>query len=165
MTGKVSISFLRNPRNLISIGLLAILLMSAAYQAFSTSGSVTSPIPSSFAVSGKTYAFTYTATDNAQRAAGLMNKQVTNTTTMLFVFPGVGIYGFWMFNTNTSLDMIWINATGSTGQVVYVRADAMPCASSCPTYYPSSPANYVIEAKSGFAEANGVEVGTQIQFS
>jgi uncharacterized membrane protein (UPF0127 family) len=70
-----------------------------------------------------------------------------------------------MSNTNTSLDIIWINATGSTGRVVYVHADTRPCASSCPTYYPSSPANYVIEAKAGFAEANGIEVGTQIQFS
>lgn len=126
---------------------------------------MTSLVPSTFTVNGKSYAFTYTATSDAQRAAGLTNKQVTNATTMLFVFPVMGAYGFWMSNTNTSLDMIWINATGGTGQVVYVHVDAQPCASSCPTYYPSSPANYVIEAKAGFAEANGIEIGTQIMFS
>jgi len=158
-------SSLRNPRNLIVLGLIALLLAIAAYTVLGTSGSVTSPVPSTFTVNGKTYAFTYTAIDDAQRAAGLMNKQVTNMTTMLFVFPAMGTYGFWMSNTNTSLDMIWINATGSTGRVVYVHVDAQPCASSCPTYYPSSPANYVIEARAGFAEANGIEVGTQIQFS
>jgi uncharacterized membrane protein (UPF0127 family) len=147
------------------MGLIALLLAIAAYTALGTSGSVTSPVPSTFTVNGRIYAFTYTATDDAQRAAGLMNKQVTNMTTMLFVFPTMGTYGFWMSDTNTSLDMIWINTTGSTGRVVYVHADARPCASSCATYYPSSPANYVIEAKAGFAEANGIEVGTQIQFS
>jgi uncharacterized membrane protein (UPF0127 family) len=163
--------FLRDPRNLIAIGLLALLLAIAAYAASGTAGSVTSPVPSTFTVNGKTYAFTYTATNNVQRRAGLMNKQVTNTTTMLFAFPAMGAYQFWMYDTNTSLDMIWINATGITGRVVYVYADAQPCHSLslfCPNYPSSSStnymANYVIEAKAGFAEANGIEVGTQIQF-
>jgi uncharacterized membrane protein (UPF0127 family) len=164
-------SFLRNPRNLIAIGFLALLLAIAAYAMLGTSGSVTSPVPSTFTVNGKTYAFTYVATDDAQRAAGLMNKQVTNTTTMLFAFPAMGTYQFWMYDTNTSLDIMWINATGNAGRVVYVYADAQPCHSLpifCPNYPTSSSANYaanyVLEAKAGFAEANGVEVGTQIQF-
>ena len=159
-------SFLRNPRNLIAIGLLALLLAIAAYAVLGISGSVTSPVPTTFTVNGKTYAFTYTATDDAQREAGLMNKQVTNTTTMLFVFPAMGTYQFWMYDTNTSLDMIWINATGNIGRVVYVYADAQPCYSQiyCPTYGPSTPTNYVIEARAGFAEANGIGAGTQIQF-
>lgn len=162
-------SLLRNPRNLIAIGLLAVLLVIAAYASLGMSGSVTSPVPSTFVVNGKTYVFTYTATDDAQRAAGLMNKKVTSTTTMLFVFPAVGTYQFWMHDTNASLDMIWINATGNTGRVVYVYADAQPCSLSCPNYPTSSSANYaansMIEAKAGFAEANGIEAGTQVQFS
>jgi len=161
------VSFLRNPRYLIIIGLTALILVIAVYAVLvDTSGSVASPVPSTFTVNGRTYAFTYTATDNAQRAAGLMNRRVTNTTTMLFAFPSMGVYQFWMYDTNTSLDMIWINATGNTGRVVFVYAGAPPCNSqiSCPTYGPSLPANYVIEARAGFAEANGMAVGTQIQF-
>ena len=148
----------------------AILLVVAAYAVFvlDNPGCVTSPVPSTFTVNGKTYAFTYTATCEAQREVGLMNKKVTNTTTMLFAFPSMDTYQFWMYDTNTSLDMIWISAAGNAGTVVYVYADAQPCYSlisiSCPTYGPSSPANYVIEAKAGFAEANGIEVGTQIRF-
>jgi uncharacterized membrane protein (UPF0127 family) len=161
-------SLLRNPRNLIAIGLLALLLAIAAYATLGMPGSVASPVPSTFTVNGKTYAFTYVATDNAQRAAGLMNKRVTNTTTMLFAFPEMGTYQFWMHDTNTSLDMIWIDATGSVGRVVYVYADAQPCSLTCPNYPTSSSANYVanyvIEAKAGFAEANRIQVGTQIQF-
>jgi uncharacterized membrane protein (UPF0127 family) len=130
---------------------------------------VTSPVPTTFTANGKTYAFTYKATNDAQREAGFTNKQVTDATTTLFAFPAMGTYQFWMYDTSTSLDMIWISAIGNTGRVVYVYADAQPCHSlisiSCPAYGPSSPANYVIEAKAGFAEAHVIEVGTQIQFS
>ncbi|MGP8124903.1 MAG: DUF192 domain-containing protein [Nitrososphaerales archaeon] len=161
-------SFLRNPRYLVIIGLTAVILVLAAYAVLEldNSGLVTSPVPSTFTANGRTYAFTYTAVDNAQREAGLMNRKVTNTTTMLFAFPSMGIYQFWMYDTNTSLDMIWINATGNTGRVVYVYPNAQPCYSQifCPTFGPSSPANYVIEAKAGFALANGIEAGTLVQF-
>jgi uncharacterized membrane protein (UPF0127 family) len=158
-------SFLRSYRNLAVMGLTALLLIIAAYAVLDMSGSVTSPVPSTFTVNGKTYAFTYTATNSAQRAAGLMNKRVTNTTTMLFAFPSMGVYDFWMKDTNTNLDIIWIRATGGTGTVVYVYSGAQPCYSLfCPNYGSSSLANYVIEAKAGFAEANGISVGTQIQF-
>lgn len=161
-------SFLTSTRNLFIIGMTIILVVLATYAliALSNTGSVTSPVPSNFTVNGKTYVFTYTATNNAQRAAGLMNRRVTNTTTMLFAFPSLGTYQFWMYDTNTSLDMIWINAAGTTGTVVYVYSNAPPCFSqiSCPTYGPSLPANYVIEAKAGFANANDIAVGTAIQF-
>ena len=161
-------SFLRNNRYFILIAMTGLVLIAAAYAfvALNDTGTVTSPVPSSFTVNGKTYAFTYTATNNDQRSAGLMNRKIENTTTMLFDFPSPGTYRFWMYDTNTSLDMIWINASGSSGTVVYVYSDAQPCYSqiTCPTFGPSSPANYVIEAKAGFAEANGIQVGTQVRF-
>jgi uncharacterized membrane protein (UPF0127 family) len=71
-----------------------------------------------------------------------------------------------MFDTNTSLDMIWVNSTGNAGRVAYLVTSAPPCyvVSSCAKYTPSSPANYVLEAKAGFAESNGIGVGTAIQF-
>lgn len=97
-----------------------------------------------------------------------MGKDVTSTTTMLFAFPYPSTWGFWMYNTSTSLDMIWVNATGGRGQVVYVVTAAQPCFNldgvGCTTYTPPEPANYVIEAKAGFAAANGIVVGTSVQF-
>ncbi|MDG6975374.1 MAG: hypothetical protein JRN27_04695, partial [Nitrososphaerota archaeon] len=48
-----------------------------------------------------------------------------------------------------------------------VVAGAQPCfllADQCPTYTPTSAANFVIEAKAGFAAANGIKVGTKVQF-
>ncbi len=83
--------------------------------------------PSGFTVNGRTFAFTYTATTEAEREEGLMNKPVTDSTTMLFVFGAFGIWQFWMYNTHTSLDMIWVNATSNQGHVVYLVTSAPPC--------------------------------------
>ena len=119
-------------------------------------------------MNGKTFAFTYVATTQQERQVGLMNKQVTSATTMLFAFPYSSQWTFWMYDTNTSLDMIWVNATGASGRVVYVVTGAAPCFNSygygCPTYTPTAPANYVIEAKAGFAAANGISTGTAVMF-
>jgi uncharacterized protein len=140
----------------------------AVYLATSGPGSVTSPVPSTFTVNGRTYSFTYTATNQVQREAGLMNKVVTNTTTMLFAFPYFDRWQFWMFDTPSSLDMIWVNATGNSGRVVYLVTLAPPClttnSNSCARYSPSAEANYVIEAKAGFAAANNITKGSTIQF-
>ncbi|MDG6953708.1 MAG: DUF192 domain-containing protein [Nitrososphaerota archaeon] len=163
-----------NPReNVAGMAVAAVVLVAVllavndAYMSSTGPGSVTTTVPDSFTVDGMTWVFNYTATTPAERAAGLMNKEVTDATTMLFAFPGYGRWSFWMYDTNTSLDMIWLNVTGGTGRVVYVVAGAQPCfllADQCPTYTPTSAANFVIEAKAGFATANGIKVGTKVQF-
>jgi uncharacterized membrane protein (UPF0127 family) len=96
-----------------------------------------------------------------------MNRKITNGTTMLFAFPSSGQWQFWMYDTNTSLDMIWVSANGNAGSVVYVVSGAQPCydSSSCTIYSPTASADYVIEAKAGFAAANGIQAGTAIQFA
>ena len=150
-----------------SVAVTAAIVLYAAFVLTSGSGTVSSP-PSSFTVNGKTYAFTYVATTDAQRTAGLMDKSITNETTMLFAFPSFGTYSFWMYQTNTSLDMIWVN--GTSGSVVYLVTAAQPClppsgdSGACTVYTPTAEADYVIEAKAGFAAANGVVLGTIIQF-
>lgn len=97
-----------------------------------------------------------------------MNKVVTNTTTMLFAFPYFNHWQFWMFDTPTSLDMIWVNATGNSVRVVYLVPSAPPCLTSdssiCERFTPTAQANYVIEAKAGFAAANNITLGSTIQF-
>jgi uncharacterized membrane protein (UPF0127 family) len=145
----------------------AIVVVVYASYVTSLPGSVTSAVPSSFTVNGKTYSFNYTATTQAQREVGLMDKVVTNHTTMLFAFPSFANWQFWMFNTHTSLDMIWVNATGNSGRVVYVVTSAQPCydANACARYNPTSQANFVIEAKAGFVAQNGIVVGSQIRFA
>lgn len=155
----------------LAIVVVLVIALFAGYAIYETSvgpGSVTTAVPSSFTVNGRTFAFTYVATTQQGRTSGLMNRKVTNTTTMLFVFPTSGKWAFWMYDTNTSLDMVWVSAAGDSGTVVYVVAGAQPCFDTlgfgCPTYAPDKPANYVIEAAAGFAAASGITDGTPILF-
>ncbi|QQG48171.1 MAG: DUF192 domain-containing protein [archaeon] len=153
-------------RAFLGVFALAVLVSGAAL-AVETWGSVAGPIPSNFTVNGKTFQFTYIASNEAQREAGLMNRKITNDTTMLFAWPSPGYYSFYMRDTNASLDMIWISANGSQGRVVYIKTDAPPCIGvpTCPLYTPTSPANYVIEARAGFVSTNGVTLGTELGFA
>jgi len=150
------------------IAVVALLVTYTVYESSVVPGSVTSGVPSRFTVNGRTFVFTYVATTQQERQAGLMNRKVTNATTMLFAFPYSSKWSFWMYDTNTSLDMIWVNVTGDSGLVVYLTAGAPPCFNSfgygCTTYTPSTAANYVIEAKAGFAATYGVATGTTILF-
>lgn len=151
-----------------AVAVVAVLVAYSVYTLTALPGTVTTPVPSTFTVNNRTYAFTYVATTEAERERGLMNTRVTNTTTMLFAFPYFSAWTFYMYDTNTSLDMIWINATGSSARVVYLVTAAQPCydnpRSLCPLYTPNAEANYVIEVKAGFAASNGITVGTGIKF-
>jgi uncharacterized membrane protein (UPF0127 family) len=129
-------------------------------------GTYTGPVPSSFTVGGRTFQFTYVAVNDHQREEGLMGKKVDNSTFILFAWPTGGAYQFWMYDTNTSLDVIWVDANGTSGIVVYVIASAQPCytASQCPRFTPDSDANFAIEAKAGFVQDYAITTGTKMSF-
>jgi uncharacterized membrane protein (UPF0127 family) len=122
----------------------------------------------SFSVGSKTFKLTYFATNQSMLQKGLMDTKVTSDTTMLFVFPSPGYYSFWMFGVNSSLDMIWVDAAAGSnvGKVVYLALDSPPCQVSviCQSYQPYARADFVIEAKAGFASANGIDTGTTVVF-
>jgi uncharacterized membrane protein (UPF0127 family) len=76
---------------------------------------------------------------------------------MIFVFPGVGSYPFWMKNTLIPLDMLWLDPRG---RVVSIARSVPPCkADPCPSYPPDADALYVVELVAGFAIRHGVKVG------
>lgn len=121
-----------------------------------------------FSVNGKSFQFTYVATNQSMLDKGLMGTKVTDSTTMLFIFSNPGYYSFWMFGVNSSLDVIWVDASAGSnvGKVVYLALDAPPCHVSvvCTQYQPTSRADFVIEAKGGFAATNGINMGTTVVF-
>jgi uncharacterized membrane protein (UPF0127 family) len=128
----------------------------------------------SFTVNNQTFNFTYVAVTEKQLEAGLMNKTVTNSTFMLFVFPASSIYPFWMFNTYYNLDIIWVNsssvqtnANSISAKVVYVQQNATPCLHGeiCVLYTPTNKSDFVIEAQSGFAKAHDVAIGSKLQIN
>ena len=124
-----------------------------------------------YQVNGKDFYIHLVAADAASQEKGLMNATITNATMMVFVFPALGIYPFWMEDTYSNLDIMWLNVSGGTGTVVYLVTNATSCVgeslSWCTdhTYYPTAAANYVIEAKAGFAGANNVTVGTRVELN
>ena len=98
------------------------------------------------------------AADDPTRAQGLMYRDhLEPASGMLFFFPAVGDYPFWMKNTLIPLDMIWID---SDKRVVRVKHDVPPCKiDDCPSYPPDALALYVLEVAAGVAKQHGLKEG------
>ncbi len=78
---------------------------------------------------------------------------------MLFVFDQDGKYSFWMKDMFFSIDMLWLDADG---RIVYMAQSVSP--QTYPeTFTPDTPARYVLELPAGYAAANHVQVGDQVQ--
>ena len=91
----------------------------------------------------------------AAREKGLMNRsRLAAGKGMLFVFPGSGMYPFWMKNTLIPLDLIWID---EHWQVIGVSR-MQPCGrersrtNDCPLFYPPAPVRYALEVNAGEAQ-------------
>ena len=119
-----------------------------------------------WSVGGKSFSITLVESNSTSWERGLMNSSITNSTIMIFVFPKSSVYPFWMYDTYSNLDMIWLNVSGGAGEggigkVVYIQRNATSCfdRNECAIYTPSALANYVIEAKAGFAYRNGINTG------
>jgi len=103
------------------------------------------------------------AADDENRTQGLMYRDhLADDRGMIFVFPEVGEYSFWMKNTIIPLDMIWID---EARKVVHVTHDVPPCqADPCPSYPPNAKAKYVLEVAAGVAAKHHVADGDLLKF-
>ena len=103
------------------------------------------------------------AADDENRAQGLMYRDhLAEDRGMIFVFPQMGEYAFWMKNTIIPLDMIWID---ESRKVVHVAHDVPPCqADPCPSYPPGANAKYVLEVGAGVAAKHHVADGDVLTF-
>jgi hypothetical protein len=101
----------------------------------------------------------HVAADPQQRHAGLMNDTPKPGTGELFVWRGDGLRHFWMANTPSPLDMVFIDDQGTVSRVL---AGVAPCvALPCPIY--SHRARYVIELPAFTAAGYGLRQGTQFR--
>jgi len=75
---------------------------------------------------------------------------------MLFVFPESDYYGFWMKDTLIPLDIFWLD---DKRQVVSI-AEGVATSTYPRVFYPDTPALYVLETKSGFAQEHHITKGT-----
>jgi uncharacterized membrane protein (UPF0127 family) len=76
------------------------------------------------------------------------------------VFPNAAPRAFWMRNTPSSLDMLFLD---SEFRLVALIARAEPMSDR--VLSPEAPAQYVIEVPGGFAERHGLAVGNRVRIS
>jgi uncharacterized protein len=131
-----------------------------------------SPVPTPEASPSQTLPITAKATLNnqviqlevaqtpEQQEVGLMNRSpLPDDRGMLFLFEPPRPVIFWMKNTPSPLDMVFL----LNGKVKAIAADARPCAADpCPTYSSNDTVNQVIELRSGRAEELGLKVGDRL---
>lgn len=101
----------------------------------------------------------YIADTEKQRVDGLSGfKILPPNTGMLFVFPQVGKYSFWMKDMNFPLDIVWFD---ESMQIVDQVANAQP--QDYPkTYIPQAAAKYVLEIPANTAETYGFSIGKKV---
>ncbi|MFM1812905.1 MAG: hypothetical protein RLZZ336_1843 [Cyanobacteriota bacterium] len=79
---------------------------------------------------------------------------------MWFPFPSDILMRFWMHQTPSPLDMLFIN----DGRVIAIEASTTPCARlPCKSYGPDQHGDAVIELGAGEAARLGITVGTAVQ--
>lgn len=101
------------------------------------------------------------AANEAQRTKGLMfrkSKDLPKNGGMLFIFPSQKLQSFWMKDTPTSLDIIFIN---QDMQVVGVVNNAQPF-STAPLGV-NRPSTYVVEVHAGTAKEKGIVEGAKFK--
>ena len=101
------------------------------------------------------------ADDEAERARGLMYRPpLEDDRGMLFQFPTASEQSFWMKNTPSSLDIIYIDPQG---RIVSIASHATP---NSETPLPSNgAANGVLELRAGRAEEIGARPGDHVRHS
>jgi uncharacterized protein len=96
----------------------------------------------------------------AQQERGLMGRSpLPDNRGMLFPFEPPRPFTFWMKNTPSPLDMLFL----LDGEIKAIAQDARPCESDpCPTYSSGETVNQVIELRSGRAAELGLKVGDRL---
>jgi uncharacterized membrane protein (UPF0127 family) len=99
------------------------------------------------------------ADDDAERARGLMFRPPLEADRgMLFEFEGAGERGFWMKNTPSSLDIVYI---GADGKIVSIASHTTPFSeASLPS---NGPASGVLEVRAGRMDEIGAKPGDTVR--
>lgn len=98
------------------------------------------------------------ADDDMERQRGLMEREpLADDRGMLFEFPDVAERGFWMRNTPSRLDIIYIDPRG---RIVSIAKNATPMSDAV---IPSNgPASGVLELRAGRADEIGARAGDRV---
>jgi hypothetical protein len=101
-----------------------------------------------------------------KRAQGLMYRpSIAPDHGMLFRFPELGYWTFWMKNTKVPLDILWLDKTGT---IIHIESHVPICTRTddhCPRYYAHKQSWQVLELKAGMAEKLELIPGNQLTIS
>ena len=101
------------------------------------------------------------ASNDAERMQGLMYRTSINEKTgMLFLFDHPEMQSFWMKNTPSSLDIMFISPDMT---ILNIHAFTQPYAE---TNYPSTGlSNLVLEVRGGYCQQHGIKAGDKIAYT
>ena len=131
----------------------------AASPTSSATGGQVLPITAEVEIAGQRIQLEVAQTPE-QQAMGLMYRPpLPDDRGMLFPFNPPRQVRFWMENTPSPLDMVFLYQ----GVVKGIAANAPPCTTHpCPTYGPWTEVDQVIELRSGRAAELGLKVGDRV---
>ncbi len=117
------------------------------------------PRPLSVTVGSSTPLLLEFAITPAERSLGLGGRSyLAEGTGLLFIFDKSDTYGIWMKNMLFPIDVAWLD---SKYKIIHIEHDIQPF-SYPETFYPSSPARYILETNAGFFDKNGISTGTTL---
>ena len=98
-----------------------------------------------------------------KRALGLMfRSSLAPNHGMLFQFPELGYWTFWMKNTKIPLDILWLD---KTGRIIHIESKVPICTRTddgCPRYYSHRKSQQVLEIGAGMAKKLELMPGDQL---
>ncbi|MSR87693.1 MAG: DUF192 domain-containing protein [Candidatus Zambryskibacteria bacterium] len=99
------------------------------------------------------------ADTDEERSIGLSGREtLPSGQGLLFIFDETGLYGFWMYDMNYPIDIVWINSDWTVAGVQSgIDPDTYP-----KLFYPPSPIKYVLEINSGDASRLGIDTGSRL---
>lgn len=101
-----------------------------------------------------------------KRAQGLMHRpSIPPDQGMLFLFPELGYWTFWMKNTKVPLDILWLDKIGT---IIHIESHVPICTRTddhCPRYYSHKQSWQVLELKAGMAKKLELIPGNQLKIS
>lgn len=100
-----------------------------------------------------------------EQATGMMFRtSLPKNEGMLFIHATEEARGYWMFQCEIPLDIIWLDRNR---RIVEISKQTPPCrdiAERCPSYGGNARSKYVLELASGMADAHRLQVGDTISF-
>lgn len=101
------------------------------------------------------------ADSDEERRQGLSGRDTLEAGNgMFFIFEESGLHGIWMKDMNFPIDILWFD---QYGELVHFEEHVAP--ESYPdTFFPKSPALYVLEVPAGYVKDKNVKLGDKIDF-